>query len=182
MQRATEFSETQTDASINVLEAIKKALTKIKISRRLKRPIFRSRNQAESELLKVDSISHEILFRSRTVFPFDLFPDTVIIDREKFTLVQRFFFFTAKIISVPMRDILSVEVDIGPFFGSLHLTSRYFFTNPQAIKFLWRKDALKLQRLLQGSIIATERGIDCSPLNRIQLETLLENIGQGDVK
>jgi len=79
-----------------------------------------------------------------------------------------------------VRDILSVEADIGPFFGSVHTASRYFITNPYAINFLWRRDAVRLQRMLQGYIIAHEQGIDCDSIETDKLVAMLNDLGKGD--
>lgn len=132
-----------------------------------------------NELTEVAANSHEILFRAESVFPFVLFPDTITLDREKVTIAERFFFRVAKITSVPVRDILSVEADVGPFFGSIKIASRYFITNPQTMTFLWRRDATELRQLLQGYIIAHERKIDCSNIGKDKLKSLLKNLGVG---
>ena len=181
MQSNSNFITAPGDASIDILKAVKKALSSRLQGKRYGRPVKESPDPIEKELLGVTASSHEILLKVKGVFPFDFFPDTVVVDREKLTIAQRFFFFTAKIISVPIRDILSVEVDVGPLLGSLKLTSRYFFTNPQSIRFLWRAQAIKLQRLLQGYIIANEREIDCSSISKSHLEKLLLDLGQGDI-
>ena len=173
------------EASIDVIQAITKTL-------QLHRPVILARikeredkiskklSEGTEKLLGITLKAHDVLFRANTVFPFTLFPDTVTVDREKLTIANRSFFATAKIISVPIRDILSVEADLGPFFGSVHMTSRYFFTNPHSIGFLKRSDAIKLQRMLQGYIIAHEQQIDCSELDATNLEALLEDLGKGD--
>ena len=137
-------------------------------------------DRGSEKLIGMAVQSHDILFKANTAFPFNLFPDTVTVDREKLTMANRIFFLTAKITSVPIRDILNVEADVGPFFGSVHLTSRYFFTNPRSVNFLHRHDALDLQRLVQGYILAHEQHLDCSKMNKEQLVTLLEDLGKGD--
>lgn len=163
------------DVDVNLFSAIKKATKKF--PRRL------SKIQTnEQKLRDATARSHEVLFKAQTVFPFNLFPDSVIVDREKLSIINRFFFRVAKITSVPIKDILSVEADVGPFFGSIYLTSRYFFTNPHSINFLWRKDALELQKLLQGYIIASEQDINCFNINRNNLVGLLEDLGQSNEK
>ncbi|MBI2009479.1 hypothetical protein HYS84_03705 [Candidatus Saccharibacteria bacterium] len=163
---------------IDILVAIKKAIRKLKKIRPAQ-PEAEGVDPSERELNKVTLRSHEIMFKAKTVFPFDLFPDTVVIDREKLTIAEHLFFFVGRTISVPVRDILSVEVDTGPFFGQIKLVSRYFFTNPQSIHFLWRSHAIKLQCLLQGYIIAYERDIDCRNIERDHLEKLLLDLGEG---
>lgn len=162
-------------AEVNPVTALRLALKKTP-SRRV------ATDPSVDTLLGVTIHSHEILYKAETVFPFNFFPDTIIIDKEKLTIIARYFFWVAKITSVPIRDILSVEADIGPFFGALQLTSRYFYTNPHSINFLWRKDTLKIQKLLQGFIIANERGIDCSLIDKSQLEELLVHLGETNEK
>ncbi len=167
--------------SVDVFEAIKRTLIQRGLIRQKKSgPGTKEGGIRSKKLVQVTMKSHEILFKANTVFPFTLFPDTVTLDREKLTFANRFFFFVAKITSVPVRDILSVEADIGPFFGSVYTASRYFITNPKSINWLWRGDAIKLQRLLQGYIIAHEQEIDCADIEKDKLIALLNDLGKGD--
>lgn len=166
---------------LDVFEAMRRALVyrghvrqqppAKKVPRILKRP---------KRLRDVTVKGHDILFRATTIFPFNLFPDTVTLDREKLTFATRYFFRVAKITSIPVRDILSVEVDVGPFFGSVHTSSRYFITIPKSVTFLWREDAIKLQRLLQGYIIVHEQDIDCSKIDTDKLKVMLNDLGKGE--
>jgi len=116
-----------------------------------------------------------------TIFPFTLFPDTITIDREKLTIANRFFFKVASINSIPISDIQSVEANVGPFFGSIGLVRATLTTlrSSFAVRFLWRDDAIKIQRLLQGYIIAHQKEVDCSAIEKEQLITLLNDLGQG---
>ncbi len=140
----------------------------------------RPKPKVPKKLIEVSRKSHEILFKANTVFPLTLFPDTITLDREKLTVAKRFFFGAAQINSTPIRDILSVEANLGPFFASLRMSSRYFVKNPFAVDFLWRKDAVELQNLLQGYIIAHEQEIDCTTTNKNDLVNLLKRLGRGD--
>lgn len=202
------MDEYPAEASVDIVQALRRALLSYRpeihapvihkpnlpspkpVIQKIKPVVQKEIKKVETSLSRLDKSTekligmalkaHDILFRANTVFPFNLFPDTVTVDREKLTIANRFFFATAKITSVPIRDILSVEADVGPFFGSIQLTSRYFFTNPRSVTFLRRKDALDLQRLLQGYIIAHEQHIDCSKMDAQQLKILLEDLGRGD--
>lgn len=167
--------------SINLTEAVKRALVK----RGYRLHLHSAAENVEPGVNNLRGIAlrtHDILFEARTVWPFDLFRDSVIIDREKLTVITRYFFEVAKVISVPIRDILSIEANVGPFFGSVHITSRYYPVNPYSVNFLWRRDTLKLQRLLQGYIIAHEQKVDCSNIEKGRLLTYLYDLGQGDPK
>jgi hypothetical protein len=123
--------------------------------------------------------SHEVLFEAETVFPFTLFPDTISLDREKLTIANRFFWRTATITSVPIGEIMSAEAIVGPFFGSLHLTFRFFANNERSVNFLTHKDVIEMQRLIHGFIIAHRREIDTSHMNMTELKDLLCDLGQG---
>jgi len=136
--------------------------------------------------------SHDCLFTAHTVFPFILFPDTIILDREQLTIIHRPFFMMAKITAIRVKDILNAEVDVGPFFGSLRIATRYYSDTsqfagadstegnrtPASINFLWRHDAGKLHSMLQGYIIATQKGIDCADIPIEELIVLLRDLGQ----
>lgn len=123
--------------------------------------------------------SHEVLYEAETVFPFTLFPDTISLDREKLTIANRFFWRTANITSVPIGEIMSAEAIVGPFFGSLHLTFRFFANNERSINFLTHKDAIEMQRLIHGFIIAHRREIDTTHMDLEELKELLCDLGQG---
>lgn len=136
--------------------------------------------------------SHDVLFKANTVFPFILFPDSIMLDREKLTIIHRPFFLMARITAIRIKDILNAEVDIGPFFGSLRVMTRYFSDQSQfsgiapdarntkhpIINFLWRRDAMKLHSLLQGYIIVSQKEIDCSEIAKEELVMLLHDLGQ----
>ncbi|MBI2285665.1 hypothetical protein HYU82_02490 [Candidatus Saccharibacteria bacterium] len=180
MVKRVKFSESSPESVLDVFEAIKRALIRRGIFRQkteTKKPA--SKKDKQAELATIARKSHEILFKANTVFPFTLFPDTVTLDREKVSFASRYFFSVAKVTSVPIRDILSVEADIGPFFGSVHTASRFFVTNPKSINWLRRSDAMRLQRLLQGYIIVQEQEIDCDKIKKEELVKLLNDLGTG---
>lgn len=123
--------------------------------------------------------SQDMLFSATTVFPFTLFPGTITVDREKVTVVNRWFFRVAEIVSIRIEDILNVTADVGPFFGALKIQTRFFDRDIHSINFLRRNDALKLKRLLQGYVIASKKEIDCDAFTADELAKLLDEIGQG---
>ncbi|MDB5161174.1 MAG: hypothetical protein JWO96_554 [Candidatus Saccharibacteria bacterium] len=181
MARKKRSSDDYLRSSVDVFEAVKLALMRRGLVRqRSRRKTNPTPEKASTELEEVTRKSHDILFTTNTIFPFTLFPDTVTLDREKLTIAKRIFFRVARLTSTPIRDILSVEAHVGPFFGSLHMSSRYFITNPYSVNFLLRKDALELQRLLQGYIIVHEQQINCGGIKKPELIALLNDLGKGD--
>ncbi|HEY5549805.1 MAG TPA: hypothetical protein VIK37_01210 [Candidatus Saccharimonadales bacterium] len=140
--------------------------------------VFTSAETESEKLINITDGARDNLITANTVFPFVLFTDTVSIDRQKLTIVHRSFFRTSSTISVQIDDVQIAKVDVGPFFGSVHLASKYFVDNIQSINFLKRADAIRIQRLLQGYMIAHHRKIDCASIDNDQLVVLLNDLGQ----
>lgn len=135
--------------------------------------------QGSEEIIELTERTQDVLFEAHTVFPFTLFPDTLTLDREKLTIAERYFWRVAKITSVPVSEILSCQASVGPFFGSIHLVFSFFADNERTVKFLWREDATKLQRMLHGYIIAHKRQINTTNISAEDLKVMLKEIGQG---
>jgi hypothetical protein len=138
------------------------------------------KTKAKKALAKAIGGAHEVIVTATTVFPFTLFPDTLTIDRTKLTVAHRTFFRVAEVMSIRVEDVLNVTANVGPFFGSVKIATRFFDTEkPYEVDYLTRSDALRVKRIMQGYIIAMQRKIDCSALTTQELSRLLDELGQG---
>ncbi len=143
----------------------------------------RSDNSTETQkLVSLTEGSHDNLFAAKTVFPFVLFADTLKIDRQKLTIVHNEFWGKSQTVSTEIKNIMNIQADIGPLFGSITITSKHFLNNTQAIKYLKRKDVAAAQRLLQGFMIALRAKIDTDNIDKGQLIALLNDLGQENRK
>lgn len=179
-------NKSRENTNLDVFEAVKRAFIRRGFVRSRRKEPAPLKPTGPEQLIDLTIKAQDILFKADTVFPFTVFPDTVTIDREKLTIATRIFFKVAKINSIPIADVLSVEADVGPFFGSIHVTSRYFGQSPNTnarspytVRFLSRDNTLQIQHLLQGYIIAHTREIDCTNIDKKQLIILLKDLGQG---
>src|SRR5579884_518789 len=102
MQSPTDLNQLPAAVSVNAIAALKKAMPKLERYPRLAATSYKL-SPSVAKLLGVTIHSHEILYKANTVFPFNFFPDTIVIDKEKLTIIERFFFWVAKITSVPIR-------------------------------------------------------------------------------
>ncbi len=137
-------------------------------------------SSSEAKKLKaVAQKSHSILAKAKAVFPFNLFPDLLNIDRQKLTIVYRQFFGIENTVSVPIENIKNIQAHVGPFFGSLIITSDHFVNNTQSINYLTRHDALRIQKLVQGIMVAIREKIDISEIETKELRKLLIDLGEG---
>jgi hypothetical protein len=132
--------------------------------------------QAAAELKKAVKKSHEVLGAAQTVFPVTLFPDSIVVDRTKISMIKRTFFWTSDTISFQVEDVLNVSCGIGPMFGSLTIASRVMSSvDHYQINYLWRSDAIFLKHLIQGHIIAKNNRLETDRLSKEEMiETLCE--------
>lgn len=136
------------------------------------------KNDESAKLKRLIRRSTDVLATATTVFPFDLFPDTVSIDRTKITIVKRSFFWSEHVMSIRIEDVLNVSTTVGPFFGSLTIASRVMSSEDHfSINFFWRQDAIYLKHIIQGYVIARHNKIKTSHLPKEELISTLAELG-----
>jgi len=136
-----------------------------------------SADETKQELRQAIEGSNQVLTRASTVLT--LFPDTMTVDRAKVTITKRQFFRMAEVMSLRIEDVLNATCTVGPFLGTVSITSRVLQSEDQTstIGRFWRQDAKRLKRIIQGYVIALQRNIDCSQLPTDELAEMLERLG-----
>lgn len=130
------------------------------------------------KLHKIVAKSNEVLATATAVFPFDLFPDRITLDRTKVTITKRSFFWSAEVISIRVEDILNISSGVGPFFGSVTISSRVMNSVDHfKIDYFWRKDAIRLKHVIQGYVIAQHNNIKVSHLPKREMIATLSELG-----
>lgn len=142
------------------------------------KPELSDANAVKASLQSIVEKSHEVLAMATTIMPFKLFPDTVVVDRTKVTIIKRNFFWSEDVVSIRIEDVLNATSGVDMFFGSLNVSSRVMnSTDHYQIKFLWKKDAMHLKHLIQGYVIALHNDIDVSHLTKDDLISTLCELG-----
>lgn len=128
---------------------------------------------------KVVEQSQEILAGAKTVIlPYNLFPDTVTVDRMKVTINIWKSLWLHEVVTLRIEDILNVSANIGLFFGSLTISTRVMnSTDHFQIDGFWNKDVKRLKHVIQGYMIALHQGIDVSELSTDRLIRKLNELG-----
>lgn len=150
--------------------------------------VSRADAKKDKELKEADKLkkmvrrSHQVLANVRTVFPLTLFPDSIVVDRTKISITYRSFFWSSRVISFQVEDVLNVSSSVGPLFGSLTIASRVMSTVDHfPVNFLWRSDAIFLKQLIQGHIIAKNNKLETDQLGRSEMVAMLCELG-GDAQ
>lgn len=148
-----------------------------------------ARTQAQRELTKEETKnrrrfndlcykSEVVLLKVTNIFPFDFFQDDLVIDVNKVNVVNRVFFLSETMHSIAVRDILDVFVECNILFATVKIIDRNFIENLISIDYLWRWDAFKARRMIQGLIIASREGVDLSKLEPSDLLRKVEGLGR----
>lgn len=135
----------------------------------------------DSELMKLDRLHRRatsVLFTCHAVFPFDLFPNSLIIDHNKIDIIYRQFFKVRQVVSLSLSHINYVTVESSFFFSTLKIETKGLEQNPPPLHYLHNKDAIFSQHLLFGLISAEKNGISLSHLSKDKIIDKLIQIGQ----
>lgn len=135
--------------------------------------IVRDKEINENMLDEALDRAQTIIFRCKTVFPFDFFPNDLIIDLSKVTVVKRNFFMSGGMQSVYMRDIVDVEVETGPLFSTLSVVDMFYAQNKLEVKYLKKEDALRAREIILGVVAANKLNVN---VTKIDGEDLLQRI------
>ncbi len=135
-------------------------------------------NKALKQLDNLAHVSKQVILAIKTVFPFDFFQDELFVDVTKVSIHIHYFFYSKEVRSVEFKDIFNIIVQHGVFFASLEIVDKFFSAHPLVIRYLWKKDAIRARRIIQGMIIAQKQNIDIRAIPPNELVRKLETIGE----
>ena len=131
------------------------------------------------QLKRMIAQSKEVIARVTTIFPLELFPDDIILDRTKVTIIQRNFFWSSNVLSVHIEDVLNVKCTLGPFFGSITISMRVMNSVDHfEVDHLWRRDAVEIKRLIQGYMTAKQNKVKLDDMPVDEVVKTLEELGE----
>lgn len=147
--------------------------------------IFNKKEKKESKKIINDEkklgglikTTQEVLFEASSVFPFDLFPDEIAIQRNKIDIINREFFASEELHTVLIENIVFVEADVTMILASVKLMEKQNTQNVMSVKYLSKKNAIKARNIIQGLILALEDGLDISDIPKEKLVLELERLG-----
>lgn len=132
------------------------------------------KEHAAAELNQLAQESSRVILDVSTVFPFDFFPDKLVLDEMKVSIHTSYFFYSKEIQSIEYKDISHVLVQQGLFFAKLEI----FAHQPIPVEYLRKNDAIRARRMIQGMIIAKKENIPIETLPIEQLIQKLDEIGR----
>ncbi len=132
------------------------------------------------KLHKLVEQSKSPLLRVKTAVPFNPFPDKLIVDINKVTIIYKYFFFSEQIHSVFVKDISDVLVETSWFYSTIKIIDVGYTENSIDINYLTTQDAIKARKVIQGLIVAHKHGLDLSKYEESDLAIKLEELGRAE--
>lgn len=141
------------------------------------------KNQKENKddiqkLQELVTKTRRVLFAISSFFPFDIFPDSIVLDETKVTITTRNFFLAKQEYTFPYEDILDITVEASVLFATL----RIFVEEPKepfTVRHLKKEEALRAKHMLEGLRICIKEGVDIIKIPTEKLVKDLEEIGRG---
>lgn len=139
--------------------------------------VAKEEDKFEKKLSDLAHKSNNILCHIYGVFPFDFFPNEVIIDLAKVSIVFNSFL-SRRVHSIFLKDIADVFVDDGILFASLNIVDLGFSENMLMVNYLDKPDAHHARRIIEGLVISAKQDIDLSKIAPERLHDHLNELGQ----
>jgi hypothetical protein len=122
--------------------------------------------------------SNRVLLTVKTVFPFDFFPDTIVVDENKTTVIRRFFFASQAVYTIFIENIESITVTNSLFLAAVRVDARALHEISRTIKNLKKDDAARVKRIITGLVICRKEKINTARFSAAELTYKIEEIGR----
>lgn len=105
------------------------------------------------------SNSNRILLRISSIFPWDIFPTTIILEETRLTIIHRQLF-SSQVHSIDIKNISNIFIDTDILSAQLTIVSATFAQNQIIINRLWKNDAILMRRIIEGLRMFVGKDID----------------------
>lgn len=145
-----------------------------------KQPVEKNEKNQEEKIEELQEKTSRVIFRAKSLFPFDFFPDEIIIDEVKITVRHHFFFGTEQILTIMIDEVQDVSITTAIFLAKVYLKriKQGWDLQPFSIGSLKVSDARKIKSIILGLLIVKSQGVDLSEVSAADLSQKLEDIGK----
>lgn len=112
--------------------------------------------------------SNRILIKISSVFPWDFFPTSIVLEETRLTITHRQLF-SSQVHSVDIKNISNVFMDTSILFSQLTIVSDTFAENQIVVDRLWKKEAIFIRRMIEGLRMFIDKDIDTTGYSRQEL-------------
>ena len=139
-------------------------------------PLVLMKKFAEKKILPVSEASRE-LFRAKGVWPFDFFPDELIIEEKRIIVKRNMFPFFSTISTIPINNFLIFELTHSIFFSSVFIKGAYGDNLSTSFCWLTHKDAQQAKEIVDGLRLKESESLEVMERNKKRLIMALQMLG-----
>jgi hypothetical protein len=114
-------------------------------------------------------------YKIRTHAPIDFFPNELIIDINKVSVLYKTFM-SRDVLSIPIKDINKVEVTNDILSASIEIVNGSQ-TTTLTLTWLKKREAREVQAIIQGLLVAAKNDIDISQFDSSEITERLKMLG-----
>lgn len=118
-----------------------------------------------------------VLFRARSAWPLQLAPDELVIDENKITILHHIFLSSGTTRQIKLTDLANISLVSGPIFASITVHEKGFANDPSIVKRLWKEEAVRGRRLLEGISVMVSRGAKLEEMSVDEIVRQAEKAG-----
>lgn len=132
---------------------------------------------AEHAVLPASQVSKE-LFRAKGIWPFDLFPDELIIEEKRIIIKRNIFPFFSTTTTLPVSRLTLFEWNKSIFFSSVFIRGAYTDNIEITMSWLSHDDAQKAKELIDGLSLKQNETMEIMEGDRRRFIRALRIMGQ----
>ncbi len=114
-------------------------------------------------------------------FPFDFSPTTINIEEARVTIINRGYFYSSQVHSIDIKDITNIFINTSYYFAQLVIISRTFSENNIEVNFLWKNEAIRMRRIIEGLRMFKDNKVDTSKYTQSELLRSLEKFSTTEI-
>lgn len=134
-----------------------------------------AKNENEKMMASLIQKSNKLIFSMTSVFPFDIFPNTINIEEGRITIITRHLF-SSEEHSIDIKNISNIFIYTSIFFSQLVVISRTFEENEIKVRNLIPSQAVYARRMIEGLRVIDHAEIDTSGYSKKELVKKLEKL------
>ncbi|MCL4208080.1 PH domain-containing protein [Patescibacteria group bacterium] len=125
--------------------------------------------------------SDNIICSVKTVFPFQIFPSVLSVEKTKIIFI-RYFFLGHHAESMLINNISSVKLENAYFLSSIEIVNNIPYSPKIVIPYLPSREAREVVEIIQGLMIAYETKTDVTKITSEELVDPMKKIGSTKIE
>lgn len=140
----------------------------------------------KSELVEIPTTSDRVIYKIKAMFPFDLFPDELVIDEIKVSIIYKYFV-SQEVNNILIKDITDIVFSSSFLFGSLRITGGEYQdtgtsgiseNSPLVINRLRIAQAQIARSVILGLMIFSDQKVDTSQMTVEEIFNKTNELGK----